>query len=160
MKLTYYERLIDEDEAIPCPSDVWPYRRLFGPWPHDDRFSDYLWDTFGVRSGTGFHFYEVRHGDVPVARIEIHDDDPTECYSNPLPTKPILEIQNIEVASSHRGCGLGTLIVEEIARAHTERTLAALSEQADEFWSSLGWIRYERSDDRPNSRPLYVQNKP
>jgi ribosomal protein S18 acetylase RimI-like enzyme len=68
-----------------------------------------------------------------------------------------LEIQFIEVANECRRQGIGTEIVRELAATHPNRTLVAFSEQADEFWASLGWRRYDHPKEPRFHRPLFIQ---
>jgi ribosomal protein S18 acetylase RimI-like enzyme len=49
-----------------------------------------------------------------------------------------LEIQFIEVSRSFRRRRIGTQVISHLAESHPDRRPVAFSEQADEFWSSLG----------------------
>ena len=67
-----------------------------------------------------------------------------------------LEIQFIEVARSHRRTGIGAEVVRRLVEAHPERRFLALSEDADQFWATLGWDRYDHPDGPDWYRPLFV----
>ncbi|NHP16269.1 hypothetical protein G8767_22170 [Rhodococcus sp. IC4_135] len=67
-----------------------------------------------------------------------------------------LEIQFIEVASPYRRKGIATEVVLAVAEIQPDRTLVAFSEDADEFWASLGWSRYDHSEGARSYRPLFI----
>lgn len=95
--------------------------------------------------------------DVEVARVEI--DDPggiNPAYTGVPDLDPErLEIQFIEVADAAHRRGVGTHVVYALQERHPDRRLFAYSEEADDFWASLGWERF----DHPNgiNRPLFIQ---
>lgn len=68
-----------------------------------------------------------------------------------------LEIQFIEVSNDCRRQGIATQIVRELEARHPDRTLVAFSEQADDFWASLHWRRYNHPTEARFYRPLFVQ---
>ena len=68
-----------------------------------------------------------------------------------------LEIQLIEVAAGVRGRGIGTCVVHGLAQMHPDRRLIAYSEDADTFWDSLGWDRFDHPEGPKFHRPLFVQ---
>ena len=77
----------------------------------------------------------------------------------PLATAPLLEIELIEIAASRRGEGLGRHVVELLCRTYPDRQLVALSEDADGFWSALGWIRHDHPDGPDRYRPAFFQRR-
>ena len=87
-------------------------------------------------------FFEVRSEGIEVARVELDEHVHIEHYPDvPLLGDAALEIQLIEVHQKHRRQGIATEVVRLLARAHPERRLVAFSEEADQFWDSLGWRR-------------------
>jgi hypothetical protein len=67
-----------------------------------------------------------------------------------------LDIEFVEVSDTCRRGGIGTAIARGLEAKYSDRTLVAFSEQANDFWGSLGWDRYVHST-RPWNRPLSVQ---
>ncbi|WP_198663566.1 GNAT family N-acetyltransferase [Jiangella endophytica] len=103
-------------------------------------------------------YFEVRLDGVEVARVELDDRVGfARDFGAPQLGAAALEIQFIEVAPAYRGRGIGTEVVTRIAALHPGCRLMALSEHADEFWSSLGWQRYERPERHLRGQPLYLQ---
>jgi hypothetical protein len=102
-------------------------------------------------------FVQVLVDGVEVARVEF--DDPgvinPEYTAVPAVGSERLEIQFIEVATEARLGGLGTQVVRALEDRHADRRLFAYSQQADRFWTKLGWERFEH----PNgiNRPLFIQ---
>ncbi|WP_026875686.1 GNAT family N-acetyltransferase [Jiangella gansuensis] len=106
----------------------------------------------------GATYFEVRLDGVEVARVELDDQaDFAHDFGAPRLGAAALEIQFIEVAPAHRGKGIGTEVVARVAASNPGRRLLALSEHADEFWSSLGWQRYGHPEGHQRRRPLYLQ---
>lgn len=125
-------------------------------------FNERWWDHRGRHYFDNAVFLTVRDSVDEIARIELDQEvDPGEYVgARRLAGPPLLEIQFIEVRADLRCRGLGSAIVEALANLYPDRRLVAFSEDADGFWSSLGWARHlHRSDQEPNPRyrPLYVQ---
>ena len=102
----------------------------------------------------------VRDGDE-VARVELDEKVSLEGYLGPsgLPGPAPLEIQFIEVSPRLRRQGVGAAVIAALSARHPDRRLVAFSEDADAFWSGVGWERHEHPSGR-NYRPLYVQPLP
>lgn len=98
-------------------------------------------------------------GGAEVARVEL--DDPgginPEYADVPELGPERLEIQLIEVSTAARGRGVGTLVVQELKERHPDRRLFAYSEEAHEFWASLGWERFDHPEGEQFHRPLFIQ---
>ena len=97
-----------------------------------------------------------------VARIELDDKgfETTYFVGAPRLGQARLEIQFFEVSSRRRGQGIGTQAVGLLTDMLPDRRLCALSMNADRFWSSLGWSRYEHVEQTervPQYSPLFVQ---
>ncbi|MDT5012664.1 MAG: hypothetical protein QOH57_4281 [Mycobacterium sp.] len=69
-----------------------------------------------------------------------------------------LEILYFEVSDRCRRQGIGTKIVRELEARHSDRTLVAFSQDADDFWGSVGWQRYAHPTD-PLYQTLFVQRE-
>jgi ribosomal protein S18 acetylase RimI-like enzyme len=81
-----------------------------------------------------------------VARVELDSAVHVDHYEAAPHLGPTaLEIQFIEVSSRFRRSGIGTEVVRELAARNPGRRLVAFSE-ADEFWASLGWYRYDHPE--------------
>ena len=104
-------------------------------------------------------FVQVLEDSVEVARVEL--DDPggiNPAYANVPSTGPErLEVQFIEVATVARDRGIGTRAVQALAQRHRNRRLFAYSEEADRFWGSLGWERFDHPEGPQLHRPLFIQ---
>jgi hypothetical protein len=53
--------------------------------------------------------------------------------------------------------GIGTQVVRGLAELHRGRRLFAYSENADEFWASLGGDRFDHRDGPQFHRALFIQ---
>ncbi len=98
---------------------------------------------------------------VEVARIEMDDPggiNPTYLDVPVIGDDERLEVQLIEVATTERRRKVGTRVVYELMERHSGRRLFAYSETADEFWSSLGWERFDHPEGPQFHRPLFIQS--
>jgi len=94
-----------------------------------------------------------------VARIELDEQVGLGHYGvDPQVESRALEIQFIEISADFRRKGFGTKIVRQLEARHPDRTLVAFSEQADEFWASLGWKRYDHPTEARFYRALFIQH--
>ncbi|CAM4526950.1 GNAT family N-acetyltransferase [Nocardia ninae] len=75
---------------------------------------------------------------IEVGRLRLRDrpDDFSEYSWAPPPRVQLIEIEFFDVAQRFRGQGVAAAVIERLAAAHSDRTLLALSEQAD---GSLAW---------------------
>jgi len=96
-------------------------------------------------------------GELEVARIELDDDIGMAHYGAAELSDDVLEIQLIEVHDDYRGRGIGREVVNLISQLNPGKRLVALSEGADEFWSSLGWERIDHPGGPGRFMPLFVQ---
>lgn len=104
-------------------------------------------------------FVQVLEDGVEMARVELDEDVEIEHYAH-VPTigTERLEIQFIEVAAAACGRGVGTRVVRGLAERYPDRRLLAYSEEADGFWASLGWERFDHPDGEPQfHRALFIQ---
>ncbi|GAA4694189.1 hypothetical protein APR04_002366 [Promicromonospora umidemergens] len=131
--------------------------RLWVPFEGDERFNPQWWNELKTWSAK-YTYVSGSVDGVEVARAELdHMVDFGEYVGVPALGIRALEVQFIEVATSHRGSGIGTQFVRQLAVRHTDRVLVAFSESADEFWASLGWTRYDHPEGWPWYRPLFIQ---
>lgn len=121
--------------------------------------NDQWWDDVRYYHVSEPWFVQVLEGGVEVARVEL--DDPgginPEYIGVPGLGDERLEIQLIEVATAAARRGIGTRVVQGLAELHRDRRLFAYSEEADEFWASLGWDRFDHPDGPQFQRPLFIQ---
>lgn len=128
-------------------------RSLWQPFVNNEGFTEYWWSGTVTYDST---FLEVRSEGIEVARVELDEHVHIEHYLDvPLLGDVALEIQLIEVHKEHRRQGIATEVLRLLAQAHPERRLVAFSEEADQFWDSLGWRRHEPPETL--MRPLYIQ---
>lgn len=46
--------------------------------------------------------------------------------------------------------------MQRLIATYPDRRFLALSEDADDFWASLGWIRYDYNDGPFQYQPLFI----
>jgi ribosomal protein S18 acetylase RimI-like enzyme len=131
-------------------------RYSWTPFEPSDSFNPDWWDHPPYGVDDPWYVQVLRDGEE-VGRVELDEIVGLRHYGvdRRLESKA-LEIQFIEVSSTCRRQGIATAIVRELEERHADRTLVAFSEQADDFWRSLGWDRYVHPT-RPFNRPLFVQ---
>jgi GNAT superfamily N-acetyltransferase len=122
--------------------------------------NDRWWDEPRYYSVSEPWFVQVMEDGIEIARVEF--DDPGGINPRYVGVPKLdgerLEIQFIEVATAATRRGIGTRVVSGLADLHHERRLFAYSEEADEFWASLGWQRFDHRDGQPQfHRALFVQ---
>lgn len=115
-------------------------------WDHVPYFDDDPWYVQVLEAGT------------EVARVELDEDVDIEHYLNvPAIGPERLEIQLIEVVAAFRGRGIGTRVVRSLAERHSNRRFVAYSQDADSFWTSLGWDRFDHPEGPMHHRALFIQ---
>lgn len=104
-------------------------------------------------------FVQVKQNGVEVARIQLVGEFDGELDHIHAPTmgSERLTIHLFEVSVAARGRGIGTQALASLTELHPNRRFVAHSEEADRFWQSLGWHRYEHPDGAAAQRPLFVQ---
>ncbi|MFD9804709.1 GNAT family N-acetyltransferase [Streptomyces sp. NPDC059071] len=127
------------------------------PFDHTVAYeNEHWWDTTSRHNEQPW-YVQVLKGGAEVARVELDDPGGVNPEYAGLPTmgQDRLEIQFIEVAAGARGRGVGTEVVRALEDRHSDRRLFAYSEEADRFWASLEWERF----DHPGGRrpPLFIQ---
>ncbi|MCK7677261.1 GNAT family N-acetyltransferase [Corynebacterium sp. CCM 9186] len=123
----------------------------------DYEFAQYWTGTY--RLGPEQRWFEVRDDGEQVALLEL-DLKPNRSfwrgthYALPIEGPDVVEIQFIDVRTTHRGRGVGTAVVGWVAQQYPQRQMLALAEASDGFWQSLGWERIE--PDESGYRPMYT----
>lgn len=104
-------------------------------------------------------FIRILGDGVEVARVELDQKVGIAHYEGtPDLGDAALEIQFIEVSYEYRLQGIGAAVVSRLVELYPDRRLVAYSEQADEFWSKLGWQPYYHPVERgPSWRTLFIQ---
>jgi len=150
-------RLVVSEVVRPVDAD--PYAWL--PFlDEQERYTLGWWtDCYHLREATGSRWFVACHNGVEVGRVEVDAASGEDYYmgSAVLGDGPILDIEFIDVAVDFRRRGAATAIVQHLISAFPGHRLVAFSEDADAFWSSLGWLRIEHPDGDALYRPLFVQ---
>lgn len=129
---------------------------LWTPFELSDDFAPDWWDRVPYLDDDP-HYVQVLRDGVEVARVELdHDLRGSAHVRAPRLGDQALEIQFLEVADPHRGQGIGTEVVRLLVEQYPDHRLLAMSEDADGFWSSLGWDRHDHRDGPQRYRPLFV----
>jgi GNAT superfamily N-acetyltransferase len=123
-----------------------------------DGFTEHWWNG-SIGDHPQYRFIQVRRDRVEVARVELDEKVHTAHYQGAPDLGDIaLEIQFIEVSDKYRRQGIGAAVVRRLAELHPDRRLVAYSEEADRFWSKLGWRPYYHPEERgPRWRTLFIQ---
>lgn len=108
--------------------------------------------------GDSFEYLSFHLDRAEVARVALGDDADTSDYPGALRlASDALEIQFIEVSATYRYRGIGTAVVDLLCRTYPDRPLLAFSEAATQFWTSVGWHRYDHPSGSTVHRPLFVR---
>jgi GNAT superfamily N-acetyltransferase len=131
---------------------------IYKPFSESDDFTDGWWDDtiYGFEPDLQ-RFYSFFVGQHEVARAEIEVQDAlNQEYEQPAHPGPYAVIHFFEVSEDHRRKGYGTDAVQLLADRHAGLPLVAYSQNADDFWASLGWARHEHTTEPDSFRPMYV----
>lgn len=122
-------------------------------------FNERWWDRpIGrVRERTGEFLSLTRNGEE-LARAEIDRGGIDNIYVGLTPASEVVDIVFFEVRESHRLAGIGTQAINLIVKHHEGEMLIAFSEEADGFWSGIGWTHHPREDGSRHYRPLFVHD--
>jgi ribosomal protein S18 acetylase RimI-like enzyme len=130
------------------------------PYDRSSGFSTEWWvrDVVDPESTLWFSFHDEANLEVARAELDLASTVGSQYDGAPKPPPGgFVEIEFIEVHSSLRCRGIGRQAVTLIAAEFSDRPTVAFSEEADEFWSSLGWASYGRTDMNPaHYRRLFV----
>lgn len=129
----------------------------YKPFSESDDFTGDWWDDEIYGYDPSQHFYAFFDGQHEVARVEIEVQDTVNPeYEQPAHPGPYAVIHFFEVSADHRRKGHGTDAVQQLAGRYAGTPLVAYSQDADDFWGSLGWVRHEHKTEPEHSRPMYV----
>jgi hypothetical protein len=108
---------------------------------------------------TDHDWLSLRSDDTEVARAKIMPGSHVgEYYGAIAPPQGWTEIDRLEVRGDLRLRGVGRAAVQAIAAEYPSTRLAALSEDADGFWSSLSWAAHRHRIDGPAYRTLFLSD--
>jgi hypothetical protein len=132
-------------------------RYAWRPFISNVGFKNHWWND-GRRFGDTSTYIQVCRAGTEVARVELRQrvDIDHYLYVPPL-GGTALEVGLIEVGTKYRRQGIATEVVRLLACVHPDRRLVVFSEEADEFWDTLGWRRHEHPEGSTFWRPLYIQ---
>lgn len=127
------------------------------PFDDDAGYTYGWWDRWlGIDGDT--QYLQARRDGNEIARVMLDERVGIEHYvGTPRLGSVALEIQFIDVRDDSRGRGIGTAVVDSLTRMFPDRRLVAFSEEADGFWSSLGWDRFDHPEGPPHWRALFIQ---
>jgi len=135
------------------PSDD---RYVWTPYELNEEFNGDWWNS-PPYSIDDPHYVKAILAGVEVARVELdHYFRGSKHVGAPRLGATALEIQFIEVAKSYRRQGVGAEVARRLVESYPNRRFLALSEDADEFWATLGWNRYDYHDGPHQYRPLFI----
>lgn len=139
---------------------VWPTsegRAVLSPFEASEDFTQECWQANEVIAASpSDSFYSFLLAGQEVVRMLIVDPvGPFDGYGlAPEPTAAVL-IDFMEVAASYRHQGYGSRAVELMQKHLPGRTVVALPGGDEGFWTSMGWQRYEHSQNGDHP-PLFV----
>lgn len=126
-------------------------------FPESPEFHDRWWSGPAHNSSGKSSWYSAFAGEAEIVRVRIAlDIEISPSFAVVAPADGFVEIVLFEVAASRRVRGYGTTTIRTLKALYPDRKFAAFSEQADGFWGSLGWARYEHEEGTRGFRPLYV----
>ena len=131
---------------------------VYKPFSESDDFTDGWWDDAIYGYGPDLQrFYSFFAGQHEVARAEVEVQDTlNEEYENPSHPGLYAVIHFFEVSADHRRRGYGTDAVQLIADRYAGTPLVAYSQDADDFWGSLGWTRHEHAKEPADNRTMFI----
>ncbi|WP_020105065.1 GNAT family N-acetyltransferase [Nocardia sp. 348MFTsu5.1] len=126
------------------------------PFGNDEGFTRAWWSDRTWHQDPDPWCLEVQQDGVEVARVELDNTDDVPYDVASWLGAEALEIVFIEVAEPFRRKGIASEAVQAIAALYLDRTLVAFSEGGDDFWSSLGWDRFDHADGPLLAKPLFI----
>jgi GNAT superfamily N-acetyltransferase len=134
-------------------------RYSWRPFEPNEHFTDEWWDRANLFGDDDTYIQATLDG-AEVGRVHLDEQVWTSHYAGAPDLGAVaLEFQFIEIADDHRRSGIASELIGTIADMHPTRCLVAFSEDADEFWASLGWDRYDHPEGPDRYRPPFVQPK-
>jgi hypothetical protein len=131
-------------------------RHAWTPFAPSNEFNRDWWDSPPYRTKDP-HYVRADQEGVEVARLELdHDFQGSQHVGAPKLGASALEIQFMEVAATRQRQGIGATVVRLLQAEYPDRRLLALSQDADGFWASMGWERFDHRDGPRRYRPLFI----
>lgn len=129
---------------------------VWQPFVEDTNFNQDWWDdTWDLDEQHSL--WSVEQDGKEVARLVLLPTVDYQHYAHVPDLGPhLLEVDFFEVARPARHQGVGAATMRLLTVHFPGRRLLAFSEEADGFWSSLGWDRYDHPDGLDLHRPLFV----
>lgn len=126
------------------------------PYAEDSNFTRHWWHRLWDL-GDRYSLWSASQSGVEVARVELDQEVSYNHYDRVPDLGPgVLEIDFFEVSATMRARGIGRAVLHLITERFPDKRLVAFSEEADGFWSSLGWKRYDHPRGFPAYRPFFV----
>jgi GNAT superfamily N-acetyltransferase len=130
------------------------------PFEPSDQFTSAWWDDPPYLDDDPWFVQALLDGE-DVARVNLDPEVHIDHYAGvPDLGGSGLEIAFFEVSAAHQRRGIGTAVIRSLVAEHPDRRFVAFSEEADEFWVSLGWERFLNATDPDHYRPLFIQPGP
>lgn len=129
------------------------------PFEEDSQFNADWWNGSGEYEDDAqrYSWWSLMDRQREVARLELDREVHLDEYSAvPDLGSAVCEIQLIEVVPGLRRSGIGRQVMHVLAHQHPHARLLAFSEEANEFWAGLGWVRFNHRKGSPPNRPLFV----
>lgn len=122
--------------------------------------SDWWLGDVAGKAKDWFTFRDSQHEELVRAEVEPHADTARGYQGVMVPADGFAQITYFEVRADRRGDDFGTEAAELLTRFYQGRSLAAFSEQADDFWTSVGWTPHrpllEPDDYEGHYQTFYV----
>jgi GNAT superfamily N-acetyltransferase len=135
-------------------------RYAWTPFERSDQFAADWWDDPPYLSNDPWYVQALLDGEE-AARIELDPEVHIDHYADtPDLAASGLEIVFFEVSAARQRQGIGTAVICALLAQHPDRRFVAFSEEADEFWASLGWDRFLNAESPDVYRPLFIQPGP
>lgn len=138
---------------VEMPAPTSPYWSPFGEC-HDGYTERWWTDMYPYEEGQR-SWFAVHRGKREVGRIELRREVQLDHYAPQLDDRPLLSIDFFQIKDTEQRAGNGRQAVALLVDTFPGWRLFALSEDADHFWSALGWHRVDHPTE-PMRRPLFL----
>lgn len=109
----------------------------------------------------GTTYLQLLRNAIEVGRAELTPWNLSDSYIGIDTEVKCREIWFFEVRLDFRRQGCGKEFARLLTQKYSDLPLIAFSEEADDFWSSIGWHYYPRKDGEkwPHVRSLFISSK-
>ncbi|MBF4616420.1 GCN5 family acetyltransferase [Curtobacterium sp. VKM Ac-1376] len=122
-------------------------------------FNERWWGRARYSTEPNYETLTFDQDGVEVARAEIDTAAQiADVYKGFTPPASAIDVSFFEVREGYRLAGVGEAAMMLLVSRYPGRTFTAFSEQADGFWSGIGWTHYPRVDRSMHYRPLFVKH--